>query len=266
MNEDGTNKQAITEAYKYHHLLNWTPDGEGFYITSNYGEDPNELDIWRINLSTPNQPELIFKMEGTDYDASVSSDQTKMVFSNSKTGNFEIYEADLNTKQVTQLTNHEGMDRYPVYSPDMSQIAFVSCREGWQRAKVNDKGFPVKGSGQGDSDIWIMNADGSEQKKLTENPGSDLYLRWSSDGKYLVYCSGEASTERVTIYDLEKGKPTVLGYDRSLIELDIGAELVESRGWISAIGKLVIPDFIEKKIFHSADYFGCERFPDWFIE
>ena len=267
MNEDGSDQQSVTQAYNYHHLLNWTQDGQGLYFTGNYGDNPDELNIWKVKFDSPNEPELVFGMKGTDYDAYISPDEKKLLFSNNATGNFEIYQVDLASQEVEQLTQHEAMDRYPVYSPDMSKIAFVSCREGWKPAQLNDRGFPIKGSSEGDSDIWIMNADGSDQRKITENKGSDLYLRWSSDGRYLIYAAGkEANAERITIFDLENNKPIVLGYDRTLIENELGVDLPEAQGLFSAIGKFIIPDFLERKMFHTADYFGCERYPDWRVD
>ena len=39
------------------------------------------------------------------------------------------------------------------------------------------------------SDIYIMNADGSSQKRLTSSPGLDLHPSWSPDGKKIVFWS-----------------------------------------------------------------------------
>jgi Tol biopolymer transport system component len=56
----------------------------------------------------------------------------------------------------------------PTWSPDGKQIAFVSDRDG------NDE-------------IYVMNVDGSNVKRLTNNPEQDLFPSWSPDGEWIVF-------------------------------------------------------------------------------
>jgi tRNA A-37 threonylcarbamoyl transferase component Bud32 len=67
-------------------------------------------------------------------------------------GNWEIYKANNVGQGITRLTNDPAIDGLPTWSPDGKYIAFLSTRDGqWA--------------------IWVMNADGSNQRKLFNLPG-----------------------------------------------------------------------------------------------
>ncbi len=57
---------------------------------------------------------------------------------------------------------------HPAWSPDGRKIVFFSDRAS------NDE-------------IYVMNADGSEQRRLTRDPGNDWGPRWSPDGQMIAF-------------------------------------------------------------------------------
>jgi len=79
-----------------------------------------------------------------------------------------IYTLDINSKNIKKLTDDEFINFNPVWSPDDSRIAFVSKR---------DKGM----------DIYIMNADGSDVKKLHDSGSHDSDIDWV--GNRIVFVS-----------------------------------------------------------------------------
>ena len=66
------------------------------------------------------------------------------------------------------LTNNGAEDDFAAWSPDGSRIAFASDRDG-------------------DWDIYVMEADGTGQTKLTMNRLFDLSPAWSSDGMRIAF-------------------------------------------------------------------------------
>ena len=66
--------------------------------------------------------------------------------------NREIYLIDLSG--LTRLTQNNAFDSAPTWSPNGKQIAFVSSRDG-------------------NNEVYSMNADGTEQTNLTNNPAFD---------------------------------------------------------------------------------------------
>lgn len=84
-----------------------------------------------------------------------------------------------------RLTNHIAIDGYPAYSPDGNKIAFSSNRDG----------LPA---------IYVMNADGSDVRKLTNSLPNSSAPAWSSDGTKLYF----KSEGRAYVMNAEGGNPT----------------------------------------------------------
>jgi TolB protein len=89
----------------------------------------------------------------------------------------EIYVIDANGKgKPRRLTNNTEEERAPDWSPDGKLIAYM-CR----------KGDPIEGRSIGSFEICIMNADGSGQKRITNNRIHELTVSWSPDGKQIIF-------------------------------------------------------------------------------
>ena len=110
-----------------------------------------------------------------------SPDGRRIAFQSNRDGNNEIYVVDLETGKQTNLTNHPANDHSPTWSPDGSSIAFVSDRD----ALLLDEA-----RGLWTNDIYIMNSDGSDQRRLTAGNLTNGYggLAWSPDGGSIALC------------------------------------------------------------------------------
>ena len=89
--------------------------------------------------------------------------------------NMELYRVRPNGTGLQRLTFTPGSERRPgdegtpAWSPDGRRIAFATNRDGQQ-------------------EIYVMNADGSDQRRLTRAPRRDDILpRWSPDGEAIAY-------------------------------------------------------------------------------
>ena len=67
---------------------------------------------------------------GIDLDPVWSPDGTRIAFSSSRNGNFDIYVVDADGGNLTQLTFCNCVDQVPAWSPDGTRIAFPSDRGG----------------------------------------------------------------------------------------------------------------------------------------
>jgi Tol biopolymer transport system component len=100
---------------------------------------------------------------------------------------FDIYERDLRTKKLRQLTHEKGYDAEGSYSPDGQWIAFASNRGGYieKLSPEDSKLFQQDPSYM--MDIYIMKADGTEVRQLTNVKGYDGGPFFSADGKKITW-------------------------------------------------------------------------------
>jgi len=88
----------------------------------------------------------------------------------------DIYIMNADGSNPTPLTSGDWQDGYPAWSPDGTEIAFASDRDG------------------GTTAVWIMDADGSDARKLVSFPS--WTPAWSPDGTRIVFAgSGDESAD-----------------------------------------------------------------------
>lgn len=99
---------------------------------------------------------------------------------------YDIWATTLDGR-VTRLTDAPGADGFADWSPDGSRIAFASSRDG-------------------NCEIYVMNADGSDPINVTGTDHDELYPSWSPDGTRLVFASTEAGGADLFVLDLSSGE------------------------------------------------------------
>ncbi len=83
-------------------------------------------------------------------------------------GNSDIYTMDIRTRRVEQLTRNPAIDTSPSFAPDATRITFNSDRSGTQQ-------------------IYVMNADGSDQKRISFGDGRYATPVWSPRGDLIAF-------------------------------------------------------------------------------
>ena len=109
-----------------------------------------------------------------------SPDGKHIAFESDRDWNIEIYIIDIENGVQLNLTNNKTNDYSPTWSPNGKKIAFISDRDA---VVVNSE------RGISTNNIYIMNADGSNVRRLTTNNVTAGYggLSWSPDGMKLAF-------------------------------------------------------------------------------
>ena len=99
----------------------------------------------------------------------------------------DIFTANIDGSNLRRITKVKGYDAEAGFSPDGKKIVFSSTRSAYvndlteEEKKLRDIDLSYFG------EIYIMNADGSEQKRLTISPGYDGGPFFSPDGQRIVW-------------------------------------------------------------------------------
>jgi eukaryotic-like serine/threonine-protein kinase len=150
----------------------WSPDGRMIAFNS---DRQGEMNIWLRDLGS-GADRRVTSGPGGDYQPSWAPDGRTLTFFSARAGNSDIWAVSVADGRLRRLTEDPGMDTNPFYSPDGLSIAFMSDRLGR-------------------TDVWVMNADGSGQRRLTSTGAGGHFLRWTKDGRGIVF-RAETGTER----------------------------------------------------------------------
>lgn len=135
--------------------LPMSPDGSEEAIVQEDDSQELEIKIYSTTYGTTRQ--VTNFRRASSYDPAWSPLGDLIAFVSTVTDGDEIYVVDPQGQTVTRLTyNAWEWDKHPTWSPDGSQIAFYSNRETGRRQ------------------IWVMNADGSNPRNLT----NDEFENW----------------------------------------------------------------------------------------
>jgi Tol biopolymer transport system component len=100
----------------------------------------------------------------------------------------DIFATELDGGPIRRLTDALGYDAEGSFSPDGKQIVFTSLRDAFPLEKLSAedrKRFETDPAHFGE--IYLMNADGSDQRRLTHTPGYDGGPFFSPDGQRIIW-------------------------------------------------------------------------------
>ena len=107
-----------------------------------------------------------------------------------------VYVVDVATGAVRRVTTRPGTDEVAIaWSPDSRRIAFAALPDGALPPTPTTVGETIQ-------DIFVIDADGTNERDATSMPGPERQPSWSPDGTRLAYLWYDGSAQRAMITTL----------------------------------------------------------------
>jgi Tol biopolymer transport system component len=144
-------------------------------------------------------------------EATLSPDGKTIVFTSLKDGDLDVYTMDVDGSNLRRLTTTPGYDGGPFFSPDGSLIVYrahhptdsselATYRELLGRRMIRPNRM----------EIWVMNADGSNQRQVTSLGGANFAPFFAPDGRRILFSSNHRNPRG----------PQAQNFDLFLVNLD----------------------------------------------
>jgi TolB protein len=141
--------------------------------------------------------------DGYDAEATVAPNGKKIVFTSVRDGDLDIYTMDLDGRNVKRLTTELGYDGGPFFSYDSQWIVYRAHHPQTEKEVADYKSLlkenlirPTR------LDIWVMKADGTGKRRLTDNSAANFAPYFFPDGKRIIFSSnmGDARGRNFDLY------------------------------------------------------------------
>ena len=156
----GDNPRLLFEGERSIVAAAWAPNGKTIAFAMSINQLQNEFDIFLLDAKGVGEPRrLNTGLLGISGSLDWSSESRYLLIVAGPFGNKDIFRYDVETGNILRLTAG-GNNNSASYSPEGEYIAFNSLRNADQ------------------ADIYIMRADGSGEKQITDNPEPDWQPQW----------------------------------------------------------------------------------------
>lgn len=152
-----------------------------------------------IYTATPDGKDIknLTKSPGYDAEATISPNGKKIVFTSERDGDLELYSMDINGKNIKRLTNEPGYDGGAFFSPDGKMIVYRGSHPADPAMVARDRDYlrqhvvvPIV------FELWVMNADGTNKRKLTSLGSGSFAPFFTPDGKRIIFCTNYFATDQ----------------------------------------------------------------------
>ena len=192
---------------------------------------------------------------GAELNPSASEDGGLVAYTSSQSGSTDIWVTQLGGgESINRTSDHQPPDLYPTVSPDGSQIAFLSLRDG----------------GMG---TFVMPTLAGRPRKVADSGPTIFYSRaqWSRDGARLAYVVSDADTFYVETRTFPSGEPrrvTLAGRSQGRFDLSWSPDerfvaYVDAPGFTAQVTQLWLLRLEDSDVVPLTDGRANDRTPSW---
>ena len=172
----------------------------------------DDYDIYAVGIDGQELQRLT-STPGYDAEATISPDGKTIVWTSVKDGDLDLYAMNLDGSNPRRLTHEIGYDGGAFFSPDSKRIVYRAAHPTDQAEIDKYKNLLAQRLVEpGQLEIFVMNADGSDQRLVTSNGASNFSPFYFPDGKRVIFSSnietkGEGGRPSFHLYAIgEDGK------------------------------------------------------------
>ncbi len=187
MKADGTDVKRLTFDKEMNETPIWSPDGKTILFCS---ERKGNVEVYLMDADGKNQRNVT-NHPAHDGHPNFSPDGKRIIFHSNrnmhpdsaklnpfgKNSRHDLFEMDLDGKNIKQITESPRWDTYPDISPDGKRITF-------RRIIPSDMS-----NYKSNSEVFIADRDGKNAVNLSKYPDHDGWGAWSPDGKVIAFAS-----------------------------------------------------------------------------
>lgn len=206
-------------------------------------DQDGNFELYKFDLAS-NTSTRLTNNSATDISPAYIAAKKRIGFVSDRSGNgLNLYEMDLQGKAGEKLFADNLIVDYPVWSPDGNRIVASMCADykstdknclydlfildplGPEFIKLTEtpkasewvpdwspdgKKIAFASDRDGDSEVYVMNADGSDLRQLTQNSGYDGRPRWSPDGAQLAFETDRDGDWDIYLMNVDGSNPHAL--------------------------------------------------------
>lgn len=161
------------------------PDYSQGYVWAIYPS----FDVFAANADGSDLTRLT-EAEGYDAEATLSRDGEWIVFTSVRDGDLDIYKMRADGTDVTRLTDEVGYDGGPFFSYDGTKIVYRAHHPETDEQVADYRRLLAENLIRPSQlDIWIMDADGSNKRNLTDNGAANFGPYFFPNGERVIFSS-----------------------------------------------------------------------------